>query len=88
LANTTTQLEAEKWIVENFLPGMFGGVSFAAKKSLLVWGGCFDFDAVSTDGKILGLISTSTARTAGNNFAAGKVQKLKSDTLFTPCEGS
>lgn len=82
MADTTVQHEAERWVVSEFLPNHFGGVHFSERKLSLVWGGKFAFDAVSSDGRIIGLISTSSARTAGDNLATAKIQKLKCDTLY------
>ncbi|MCI0428731.1 MAG: hypothetical protein L0Z46_12000 [Nitrospiraceae bacterium] len=82
MADTTTQLEAERWVVSEFLPRHFGGLCFSSRKLPPAWGGKFVFDAVSSDGRIVGLISTSSARTAGNNLATAKIQKLKCDTLY------
>jgi len=82
MANTSAQHIAEKWIVSNFLPVHFKGTSFSDRKLTLKWGGQFSFDAVSEDGKIVGLISTSAARTAGGKAAIAKFQKLKADALY------
>jgi hypothetical protein len=82
MADTTTQHDAEKWVVSKFLTKHFRGLRFSGRKLALTWGGEFSFDAVSSDGRIVGLISTSSARTAGNNLATAKIQKLKCDTLY------
>jgi hypothetical protein len=42
----------------------------------------FEFDAVSPDGRIVGAVSTSAARTATGKGAAAKYQKLKTDALY------
>lgn len=82
MADTRAQLQAEKWIVAKFLPELFHGLAFSERKVELKWGGSFSFDAVSHDGEIVGLVSTSSARTAGGNLATAKIQKLKCDTLY------
>lgn len=82
MANTSAQLAAEKWIASHELPARFDGLAFEAKKLKLKWGGDFAFDAVSSDGEIVALISTSSARTASGKSATAKFQKLKADALY------
>ena len=82
MANTPAQLDAERWIVSNFLPQNFDGLAFEGKKLKVKWGGEFAFDAVSFDGTIVGLISTSAAHTASGKSAIAKFQKLKADALY------
>ena len=82
MADTSAQKKAELWIVKHFLPELFGGVEFEEQKISLVWGGSFAFDAVSCDKSIIGLVSTSAARTSGGKLATAKIQKLKCDTLY------
>ncbi len=81
MADTRAQLEAERWVISHGLKWLKGG-PFSCQKVKLVWGGSFAFDIVSKDGAIVGSISTSSARTAGNNFATAKIQKIKCDTLY------
>lgn len=82
MANTSAQHSAEKWIVSHFLPAHFKGTSFSDRKLTLKWGGQFAFDAVSEDGKAVGLISTSAAHIASGKAAIAKLQKLKADALY------
>jgi hypothetical protein len=82
MAPTRAQLEAERWVVNNFLPKWFPGHVFDGEKVRLTWGGEFNFDAVSGDGSIVCLISTSVARTAGGKLGTAKIQKIRSDTLY------
>jgi hypothetical protein len=82
MADTRSQLEAESWVVNTFLPKWFPGHVFDGAKARLTWGGEFNFDAVSGDASIVCLISTSAARTAGGNLATAKIQKIKCDTLY------
>ena len=82
MANTLAQKKAELWIVGHFLPKLFKGILFKEKKVKLTWGGSFAFDAVSEDQGIIGLVSTSAAKTSGGKQATAKIQKLKCDTLF------
>lgn len=81
MADTRIQKKAEGWVLSEFLPSVYG-IPFANRKVQLNWGGKFDFDAVSQDGAIVGNISTSSAVTAGAKLAVGKIQKIKSDTLY------
>lgn len=82
MANTSAQHIAERWVVSEFLPSHLSGEKFVGRKLSLQWGGVFAFDAVSEDGKIVGLVSTSAARTAGGKAAIAKFQKLKADALY------
>lgn len=82
MADTSAQKRAERWIVQHFLPGQFGGLAFEEQKVPLRWGGLFAFDAVSNDRGIIGLVSTSSAKTSGGKLATAKIQKLKCDTLY------
>lgn len=81
MADTRSQKRGESWVIKNDLPNRFG-VPFSSKKVLLAWDGKFEFDAVSADGSVVGNISTSSARTAGNKLAIAKIQKIKCDTLY------
>lgn len=82
MADTRAQHEAERWVVQEGLRSLFPGVAFAKRKVKLTWGGVFEFDAVSHDGKIIGTVSTSAALTATGKGAAAKYQKLKTDALY------
>jgi len=82
VANTSEQLAAEKWIVENQLPRMLGGDFLPATKTKLIWGGVFEFDAVSVDRSVAVCISTSSGKTSSGKFPSAKVTKLKADALY------
>ncbi|MDZ4348196.1 MAG: hypothetical protein U1A22_01495 [Xanthomonadaceae bacterium] len=62
--------------MRHFLPQRFKGIGFKEEKVPLVWGGKFAFDAVSDDKSIIGLVSTSAAKTSGGKQATAKIQKL------------
>ena len=81
MADTRCQLECEDWVRLNFLPVRFGQ-PFSRERLRLSSGGVFDFDAVSTDRKIVATISTSGATTASGKYGVGKMMKLRSDMLF------
>lgn len=60
-----------------------GTVSRSAKRtSILRSKGQFKFDAVSYDGKIVAVISTSGGITAGGKMATAKPQKIRSDVYW------
>lgn len=81
MADSRVQLEAEDWVRTRWLPQRFGQ-SFDKKRLLLVSGGVFEFDAVSTDRAIVASISTSGATTARGKNAVGKFMKIRSDMYF------
>lgn len=81
MANTRIQNEVEKYIRENWMPKTFGQ-NFHSERLPLSSGGHFDFDAVSEDGRIAALISTSSEKTTSGKGGSGKVMKLHSDMLF------
>ena len=81
MADTSVQREVEAWIVRNELPRLYAQ-PFAKRELTLAWGGVFEFDAVSENGRTAVCISTSPSRTASGNLAVGKIQKIKADTLY------
>jgi hypothetical protein len=81
MSNTQVQGEVERWLVENCLAKRYH-MKFAKKKLLLLWGGKFEFDAVSEDNKTAGCISTSSAQTATGRAAVGKYHKIKADAFY------
>jgi len=81
MADTKAQTEAEKWIREAYLPEKYGQL-FRQKNLDLRAGGQFKFDAVSGDGTIVGVISTSAGKTSSGNLATAKLQKIRSDMLW------
>jgi hypothetical protein len=80
MADTRVQGQAERWVVSEL--GRILGLAFANAEVQLTWGGVFEFDAVSTDRRVVACISTSGKRTAGGRPAVGKFHKIRSDTLF------
>jgi len=81
MADTRAQNRIEEWIVDVELPRLVGQ-EFSKKKVPLSWGGSFEVDATSTDGRIVACVSTSQHRTAGGRAGIGKIQKIRSDALF------
>lgn len=81
MADTKIQRKAEEWIVENELPRLYGQ-RFSKGRVTLLWGGRFEFDGVSADGKTIVCVSTSCCRTAGGRPAIAKYQKIRADALY------
>ena len=81
MAKTKDQVMAQQWIATKYLPRKFNQ-QFEEKLIDLTWGGKFKFDAVSEDGKIIGSISTSAAKTASGKPSSGPFHKIHSDTLY------
>lgn len=81
MADTRVQHKIERWIVDNELPRLYGE-RFSKRSVPLTWGGSFEFDAVSADGKIIACVSTSCWQTASGRNAIGKFHKIKADTLY------
>lgn len=81
VADTRPQGIVEDWIVRNVLPSRYARL-FTKRVVPLTWGGSFEFDAVSDDGKIVVCVSTSCCRTAGGRPAVGKYHKIRADTLY------
>ncbi len=81
MADTRVQTTVEDWVRREWMPTAFGQ-QFRRERLLLSSGGRFDFDAVSSDDRIVASISTSRAKTAAGKLAVGKLHKLRSDILF------
>ena len=81
MADTKAQTEAEFWIRRNSLPEKFGQ-QFTKRSLLLKTGGEFSFDAVSDDGRIVAVISTSPGKTSSGSIATAKLLKIRSDMLW------
>lgn len=81
MADTRVHREAEAWIVGDAIQKIYGR-PFSKRRLKLVWGGSFEFDGVSADGKIVVCVSTSASRTASKGLAVGKIQKIKADALY------
>jgi hypothetical protein len=60
MSSSHVQIECEKWIVDTWLPRRYG-TPFRKQRLVMQSRGLFEFDAVSTDMKIIGNISTATA---------------------------
>ena len=81
MADTRVQVEVEDWVRREWFPTQVGQPMHRERVRLNA-GGVFDFDAVSADHSILAVISTSSCRTSGGNYAVGKLMKIRSDILF------
>ncbi len=81
MADTSVQGEAERYIRQHILPDKYG-CEFEKRVMRLKGGGEFAFDAVSTDGKIVACISTSSGYTASGKRGTAKLFKIRSDVLW------
>ena len=81
MANTTVLLKVENWIRRTALKKKFGQ-SISTKLLPLRGDGKFEFDAVSEDGSIVALISTSGSMTQSEKPGVGKIHKIRSDALW------
>ena len=81
MSSTHVQKECERYIVDSWLPKIYG-VPFRKQRIVMQSRGVFEFDAVNTDMKIIGNISTATAVTYRGSVASGKKSKLRADCLM------
>jgi len=81
MADTSVHREAEAWIVNNAIPKLCDQ-PLRKRVLKLTWGGSFEFDGVSDDGKTVVCVSTSASHTATGKLAVGKIQKIRADTLY------
>jgi hypothetical protein len=79
--STITTKEVEKWIRNEFLQKKYSQ-AFAKRKLGVQSGGEFECDAVSEDGKIVCLISTSPGKTADGKFDAAVLGKIREKALW------
>ena len=81
MADTTIQRKLESWVRDCWSPDMFGQ-KFQRLKCMVTSGGPFEFDCVSEDCKIVGLLSTSNYKTASGNPGPGNVKKILADVSW------
>lgn len=81
MANTSAQRLVEEWIRTKYLREQFEQ-TFQERELPLIWGGLFNFDAVSDDGTIAANISTSKAITRRKRVGQGKFHKILADTFY------
>jgi len=77
------QREFEKWVVDSWLPKIYG-VPFRKQKLIMQNRGVFVFDAVSEDMKIIGNINTTEIYTLGGKpyITSKNKDSLRSDCLM------
>ena len=80
MTNTKAQTEADQWIREVFLPKTYGQ-SFRQKNLGLQSRGQTKFDAVSNDGEIVTMISTSSGMGSNGKVDTEALMKVRSDAL-------
>lgn len=81
MSSSQVQMECERWIVQAWLPDRFG-VPFEKQRMTMQGRGQFEFDAVSSDKRIIANISTAPAFTYRGTVASGKKSKLRADCLM------
>ena len=81
MADTSAQLKVEDWVRREWMQARYGH-QFFRKRVPLTSGGVFDCDAVSADGDIVAVISTSGSKTATGGPGSGKMHKIRSDMYF------
>lgn len=81
MSNTNAQKKAAEWIRTSFLVKEFGQ-KFNKSVVSLYTGGEIEFNAVSCDGSIVGIISTSTPFVPNGAVGRGKLSKIRADALF------
>ncbi|MCX6143340.1 MAG: hypothetical protein NTZ35_08980 [Ignavibacteriales bacterium] len=80
MEDTKAQIEAEKWIREEYLPKKYGQ-SFRQKNLDLQSRTQSKFDAVSDDCEIVAMISTSAGFTSSDKVATAELMRVRSDAL-------
>ncbi len=73
--------DIENWIRNDFLPKKYNQ-AFAKRKLGVQSGAEIEFDAVSEDGNILGIISTSPGKTPDGKPDADVLSKIREKTLW------
>lgn len=58
------------------------GVSFAANTVILTTGGTHEFDAVSTDGRIVASIKSASGKTSGGKVPSGKIKDVEAELYY------
>ena len=81
MASTKVQKECELWVVNEWLPKVYG-CSFSETKLVMQGRGKFAFDVANEDKSIVGNVSTASAFTHRGSIASGKKSKLRADCLM------
>jgi hypothetical protein len=83
MANTSKATkDVEDWIRNEFLPKKYHQ-AFAKRKLGVQSGAEIEFDAVSEDGTIVCIISTSPVKTADGQFDTGVLANVREKALWT-----
>ena len=80
--STIATKDVENWIRNEFLPQKYHQ-AFAKRKLGVQSGAEIEFDAVSEDGTIVCIISTSPIKTADGQFDTGVLANIREKTLWT-----
>lgn len=81
MADTYVQQKCQKWVSETWLSSKFN-LGFAKKSLTMQQRGECEFNAVSTNGKIVANISTAQAHTYRGSTGSAKKSKLRADCLM------
>ena len=81
MATSKAFIEVEDWVRRTWMLETFGQ-RFNRERLRLRSGGVFDFDAVSSDERVIGVISGSSGRAKNGREAKPKMNKIRSDILF------
>ncbi len=80
--STTATKDVENWIRNEFLPKKYGQ-AFTKRKLGVQSGAQIEFDAVSEDGTIVCIISTSPVKTGDGLFDTNVLTKVREKALWT-----
>ncbi|MCW5937607.1 MAG: hypothetical protein KIT11_09915 [Fimbriimonadaceae bacterium] len=81
MADTTAQSAVANWVRDTFLPAKLD-LKFVHRRVRLRSGGTYHFSFVSEDGKVVGSVITSRARTASGKLGNEKMNKYRADLYF------
>ena len=81
MANTTIYEELVEPYVRKKLCEEFG-VAFSSEKVTLTTGGLHEFDAVSSDRRIVAGIKSAPDRTSGRNIPSGKIKSAEAELYY------
>ena len=74
-----------KSVVETYIRNELGkkyGIAFSAKTMLLPTGGTHEFDAVSSDGRIVVAVKSASGKTAGGKNPSGKIKDVEAELYY------
>jgi hypothetical protein len=81
MADTRVQRTIEEWIRQSWLQGKFNK-RFQREHITLTCGGEVEIDAVSDDGSVLAIVSTSGLMTASGRQGVGKILAIRAKLYY------